>query len=68
MDYKLYDRLQAQLGGVGDSFEKRVKSALMISGADPETKSLVNTVSLEVKESLNNLAGYISDALIASSK
>ena len=41
MDYKIYDRLQAELGCIGDEFSRNCSAILEKSTADEQSKQLV---------------------------
>lgn len=68
MDYKIYDRLQAQLGGVGDDFSSNCSKILEKSAADEQSKQLVKEICAANTIALNELAQSISDALIAAAR
>ena len=61
MDYEKYQKLQADLGGVGAEFQSSVKNIIQNSDADQHTKDLVNTVCAEIAKSLDQVAIYISN-------
>ena len=68
MDYKIYDRLQAQLGGVSDDFLRNCSAILKKSAADEQSKQLVEEICAANSNALNELAKSISDALIAAAR
>lgn len=68
MDYKIYDRLQAELGCIGDEFSLRCTSILENSAADEQSKKLVEEICAANVSALNELAKSISDALIAAAR
>ena len=41
MDYKIYDRLQAELGCIGDEFSRNCSAILEKSAADEQSKQFV---------------------------
>ena len=68
MDYKIYDRLQAELGCIGDEFSRNCSAILEKSAAiaDEQSKQLVEEICAANTSALNDLAKSISDALIAA--
>ena len=68
MDYKIYDRLQAELGCIGDEFSRNCSAILEKSAADEQNKKLVEEICAANVSALNELAKSISVALIALAK
>lgn len=68
MDYRIYDRLQAELGCIGDIFSSRCTSILENSAADEHSKQLVKEICAANASALNELARSISEALIAAAR
>lgn len=66
MDYKIYDRLQAEVGCIGDEFSRNCSVILEKSTADEQSKQLVEEICAANTSALNELAKSISDALIAA--
>lgn len=68
MDYKIYDRLQAELGCISDEFSRNCSAILEKSIADEQSKQLVEEICAANTSALNDLAKFISDALIAAAR
>ena len=66
MDFRAYDKLQAQLGGVSDVFLSNTRKVLDASDADPAAKALAAELCTEISRSLADLSRMLSEALIAS--
>lgn len=68
MDYKIYDRLQAQLGVVGYNFSSNCSKILEKSAADEQSKQLVREICAANTSALNELAISIAETLIAAAR
>ena len=68
MDYKIYDRLQAELGCIGDEFSRNCSAILEKLVADEQSKQLVEEICAANVSALNELAKSISVALIAAAR
>lgn len=68
MDYKIYDKLQAELGCIGDEFSRNCSAILEKSVADEQSKQLVEEICAANVSALNELAKSISVALIAAAR
>ena len=68
MDYKIYDRLQAEIGCIGDVFSLRCSSILEKSAADERSKQLVGEICAANTSALNELAKSIAETLIAAAR
>lgn len=68
MDYNIYDKLQAELGCIGDEFSRNCSAILEKSAADEQSKQLVEEICAANVSALNELAKSISVALIAAAK
>ena len=68
MNFEIYDRLQAQLAGVGSSLRSDMKEILAKSQADEKSKELVEQSLTRVSKSLDELAIIISQALQAAAE
>ena len=66
MDYKIYDRLQAELGCIGDEFSRNCSAILEKAAADEQSKQRVEEICAANTSALNELAKSISEALIAA--
>ena len=66
MDYKIYDRLQAELGCIGDEFSRNCSAILEKSAADEQSKQIVEEICAANTSALNVLAKSIPEALIAA--
>lgn len=64
MDYRIYDKIQMELGAVGDSFKKECQTILETSPAESETKKLVSKICAETENYFNELAILISQSLV----
>ena len=68
MDYKIYDRLQAELGCIGDEFSRNCSAILEKSVADEQSKQLVEEIYAANTSALNELAKSIAETLIAAAR
>lgn len=68
MDYKIYDKLQAELGCIGDEFSRNCSAILEKSVADEQSKQLVEEICAANTSALNEFAKSISVALIAAAR
>ena len=68
MDYNIYDKLQAELGCIGDEFSRNCSAILEKSIADEQRKQLVEEICAANTSALNELAKSISVALIAAAR
>ena len=68
MDYEIYDRLQASLGGISDIFISGCQEVLKHSDADESVKKLIAEICEKNKNAYEELSRSISEALIASSR
>ena len=68
MDYKIYDKLQAELGCIGDEFSRNCSAILEKSVADEQSKQLVEEICAANASALNEIAKSISVALIAAAR
>lgn len=68
MDYKIYDKLQAELGCIGDEFSRNCSAILEKSVADEQSKQFVEEICAANTSALNELAKSISVALIAAAR
>lgn len=68
MDYEIYDRLQASLGGISVSFMSDCQEVLKHSDADESVKRLISEICVKNKNAYVELCQSISDALIAASR
>ena len=60
MNYFEYDRIQAELGGIGDGFKSNIHRIIALSDASAETVELVEKVCDQVSVSLNELSVIVS--------
>ena len=65
MDYREYDRIQAMLGGVGDTLRQEMQSILQESVADDATKALVKDACGQIAMRIDELALLLSQAMRA---
>lgn len=63
MDYRKYDQLQAELGGIGDTLRLDLQPLLEASTADADTKDLVRAVAICISRRLDELALTVSETL-----
>ena len=56
MDYLEYDRIQADLGAIGDSFAADCDSIISLSNTDPEVKELLTKICKSIESHLNKSA------------
>lgn len=68
MDYEIYDRLQASLGGISDNFMSGCQEVLAHSDADESVKNLISDICVKNQNAYVELCQSISDALIAASR
>ena len=66
LNYEIYDRLQAQLGGVSANFHSNVEEYLSSQQIDPQTRQLLSGLCAEFERTLDEISGIISDTLIAA--
>ena len=60
MDYLEYDRIQADLGTIADSFRLDYEKILSTANIDPEIKGLVTKICKSVESHFNETAIIIS--------
>ena len=63
MDYRKYDQLQAELGGIGDTLRSELQPLLEASTADADAKDLVRAVAICISRRLDELALTVSETL-----
>lgn len=68
MDYALYDKIQAELGVIADTYDKECKNIIYSACNDPVMRDALLDLTKATQNALNQLAGCISESLIASSK
>lgn len=68
MDYALYDKVQAELGMIADVYDKECKNIIYSACNDPVMRGALLDLTKATQSALNQLAGCISESLIASSK
>ena len=60
MDYSEYDRIQADLGAIADSFEKDYRRMISLSNVDTETKELITNLCKSIETHFQKTAILIS--------
>ena len=68
MDYQMYDKIQADLGGVGDELQSELKKISSQSNADQQTKDLLNEFGKKICDTFNSLADIVSRLATATTK
>lgn len=63
MDYEVYDRLQSELGILGESLKSDIQHLLNLSSADEETKLLIKATIEKVAAEFVFVARMISETL-----
>ena len=60
MDYSEYDRIQADLGAIADSFENDYRRMISLSNVDTETKELITNICKSIETHFHETAILIS--------
>lgn len=68
MDYQMYDKIQADLGGVGDELKSELKKILSQSNADQQTKDLLDEFGNKICDTFDSFAKLISKLAAATIK
>ena len=68
VNYREYDRLQIELGGIGDELRAELKNVLADSNADQASKQLVTEACDRITKSFDRVALLLSQALRASAE
>lgn len=68
MNYREYDRIQMELGGVGEGLRADLKDILKNSNADENSKQLVTMACDKITKAFDEVALLVSQAMRASIK
>lgn len=58
-----YDKIQAALGGVGDSFSSNIRKLFVVSNLDVESELVLKKICKETENSLNEICILISHSM-----